>query len=263
MYYLRNFIVLLCAGVLVLGCGGGGDAPPQSPAETPGETPAAAPAGKSVDTATAGSISGKVNYAGEQGRKARIRMNADPNCDSQHESPVYAQTLEINENGTLQYAFVFVKAGLEDYNFQPPAEAVQLDQRGCLYTPRVLGIQAGQELKVVNSDDTTHNINPSPANNRDWNVSQAPSSNPIVRRFARPEIMIPVKCNVHPWMKAYIGVVAHPYFSVTGSDGSYSLEGLPPGDYTVEVWHEKLGAQEQKITVTANQAATLDFSYGG
>ena len=263
MYYLRNLIVLLCAGVLVLGCGGGGDAPPQSPAETPGETPAAAPAGKSVDTATAGSISGKVNYAGEQGRKARIRMNADPNCASQHNSPVYAQNLEINENGTLQHAFVFVKAGLEDYTFQPPAEAAVLNQQGCLYTPHVMGIQTGQELKVLNSDQTTHNINPSPANNRDWNVSQSPSSDPIIRRFARAEIMIPVKCNVHPWMKAYLGVVAHPYFAVTGSDGSYSLEGLPPGDYTVEVWHEKLGAQDQKITVTASQAATLDFNYGG
>ena len=258
MYYLRNLIVLSLAAAVVLACGGGGDAP-----STPADTPAAPAAGKSVDASTAGSISGSVNYAGEPGKRARIRMTADPNCASQHSSPVYAQNLEINENDTLQYAFVFVKAGVEDYKFEPPAEAVQLDQRGCLYTPHVLGIQAGQELKVVNSDGTTHNINPSPANNRDWNVSQASNSNPIVRRFARPEIMIPVKCNVHPWMKAYIGVVAHPYFAVTGSDGSYSLEGLPPGDYTVEVWHEKLGAQEQKITVTANQAATLDFNYGG
>ena len=263
MYYLRNLIALYLAAVVVLGCGGGGDARSPSPAETPGETPAAAPVGKSVDAATAGSVSGKVNYAGEQGRRARIRMNADPNCASQHSSPVYAQNLEINENGTLQYAFVFVKAGLEDYTFQPPAEAVTLDQKGCLYTPHVMGIQAGQELNVSNSDATTHNINPSPANNRDWNVSQAPNSDPIVRRFARAEIMIPVKCNVHPWMKAYMGVVDHPYFAVTGTDGSYSLEGLPPGDYTVEVWHEKLGAQEQKITVSANQAATLDFNYGG
>ena len=258
MHYLRNLIVLSLGAVVVLACGGGGDVPSPAPAETP-----AAPVGKSVDPSTAGSVSGRVNYAGEPGKRIRIRMTADPNCAGQHSSPVYAQNLEINENGTLQYAFVFVKAGLEDYKFQPPAEAVQLDQRGCLYTPHVLGIEAGQELKVVNNDPTTHNINPSPANNRDWNVSQAPNSIPIIRRFARSEIMIPVKCNVHPWMKAYIGVVAHPYFAVTGSDGSYSLEGLPPGDYTVEVWHEKLGAQEQKITVTANQAATLDFSYGG
>jgi hypothetical protein len=263
MYYLRNLIALFLAAVVVLGCGGGGDAPSKPSTPTSSDPPTAPAAGKPVDPSTAGSISGSVSYSGEPGRKARIRMNADPNCAAQHSSPVYAQNLEINENGTLQYAFLFVKAGLEDYAFQPPAEAATLDQRGCLYTPRVLGIQTGQELKVSNSDETTHNINPSPANNRDWNVSQAPKSDPIVRRFARSEIMIPVKCNVHPWMKAYIGVVAHPYFSVTGNDGSYSLQGLPPGEYTVEVWHEKLGAQEQKITVTANQAATLDFDYGG
>ena len=261
MYYLRNFMVLVFAAFVTLGCGGGGDAPSHSP-ETHTED-AAAPAGKSVDAATAGSVSGKVSYAGQQGTKARIRMNADPNCDSQHSSPVYTQELEINENGTLQNAFVFVKAGLEDYTFQPPANPIVMDQKGCLYSPHVFGIQTGQELHVSNSDPTTHNINPSPANNRDWNVSQAPRADPIVRSFARSEIMIPVKCNVHPWMKAYIGVVSHPYFAVTGADGSYSLKGLPPGDYKIEVWHEKLGAQEQEITVGASQAATLDFSYGG
>ncbi len=259
MYYLRNLIALTLASAVLLGCGGG-EAPSTSP--DPGEAPSA-PAGKTVDPATVGSISGSVNYAGEPGKKARIRMTADPNCAGQHSSPVYAQNLEINDNDTLQYAFVYVKSGLNGYSFEAPAAAVELDQRGCIYTPRVVGIRAGQELKVTNSDDTTHNINPSPGNNRDWNVSQAPSSNPIVRKFARQEIMIPVKCNVHPWMRAYIGVVAHPYFAVTGSDGTYSLEGLPPGDYTVEVWHERLGAQEQQVTLTASQAATLDFSYGG
>ncbi len=256
----RTLMVLVLAAVVAAGCGGG-EAPSTTPA--PVGTPEAPAAVKRVDLSMAGGVSGSVRYAGEPARKVRIRMNADPNCAAKHSSPVYTQVLQTGEDGALQDAFVWVKAGLEDYQFQPPDEAVELDQQGCVYAPHVLGIRAGQELKIVNSDDTTHNINPSPSNNRDWNVSQAPSSKPIRKKFARAEVMIPVKCNVHPWMKSYIGVVAHPYFTVTGSDGGFSLEDLPPGEYTVEVWHEKLGAQEQQITVATGQTSTLDFNYGG
>ena len=259
MYCSRHLIILAFVGIVAASCGGG-EAPSTTPAPV---DPLGAPAaGKTVDRSTAGAVSGSVQYTGEPGRKVRIRMNADPNCAAKHTSRVYAQDLQISEDGALHNAFVWVKSGLDDYTFQPPAEPVSLDQRGCIYTPHVLGIQAGQVLEVMNNDDTTHNINPSPSNNRDWNVSQAPASVPIQKRFARSEVMIPVKCNVHPWMKSYIGVVAHPYFTVTGSDGGYSLEGLPPGEYTVEVWHERLGAQEQKITVATGQTSALDFSYG-
>ncbi len=257
----RNLIIFIFAGIVAVSCGGG-DAP-KSTETTPADKVPMPITAKTVDASMTGGISGGVRYTGKPGRKVRIRMNADPNCSAKHSSPVYAQDLQISEDGGLKDVFLWVKVGLEDYNFQPPSEVVTLDQSGCVYVPHVLGIQSGQELNVLNSDDTTHNINPSPSNNRDWNISQAPASQPIVKKFARTEVMIPVKCNVHPWMKSYIGVVPHPYFVVTGSDGRYSLENLPPGEYTLEVWHERLGAQEQTITVATGQISTIDFEYGG
>lgn len=261
MHHFRYFALLVVAATITFGCGGGETKAPEKAAAP--EAPAKAAAGKMVDPSTAGNVSGQVNYSGEAGKKARIRMNADPTCAASHSSPVYAQDMEINENGTLEWAFVWVKQGLEDYQFSPPGEPVELDQEGCVYHPHVLGVEAGQNLKIVNSDNTTHNINPSPANNRDWNVSQSPGQDPILRSFARQEVMIPVKCNVHPWMRSYIGVVGHPYFSVTGTDGHYELKGLPPGEYTIEVWHERLGTQDQKVTVETGKDTSIDFNYGG
>ena len=263
MRFLSVCFVWLITSLVFIGCGGGEQADPgsENTAEAPSET-AAVSEKKQVDPATTGSVSGKVNYSGKAGRQARIRMNADPNCAKQHQSPIYSADLKINENGTLQNAFVWVSSGLEDYAFDTPSEAVELDQKGCVYVPHVLGIQTGQNLNVLNSDGTTHNINPSPAQNRDWNISQAPNSDPIVKKFARAEIMIPIKCNVHPWMKSYLGVVSHPYFTVTGADGSFELKGLPPGEYTVESWHEKLGVQKQTVTVLSGEDQATDFSYG-
>ncbi len=260
---MRKFGVFLLAVVSVglwSACGGGAQTE-----EAAGQTdaPVESAAGKKVDPATAGSVSGKVAYAGEAPAGARLRMGADPVCDKAHSEPVYSQDLVVGDGGGLENAFVWVKAGLDGYTFDPPSGQVQLDQQGCVYVPHVLGVRTGQELQILNSDPTTHNINPTPQNNRDWNESQGPNAPPKVKTFARQEVMIPVKCNVHPWMKSYIGVVEHPYFAVTGSDGAYELKGLPPGQYTVEVWHEKLGPQEQQVTVAASGSATADFNYGG
>ncbi len=259
---MRKFGVFLLAVVSVglwIACGGGAEtetAP--SATDAPAET-----AGKKVDPATAGSVAGKVAYGGEAPSPARLRMGADPVCDQAHSDPVYSQDLIVGDEGGLENAFVWVKSGLEGYSYDPPSGQVTLDQRGCVYVPHVLGIRTGQELEILNNDETTHNINPTPQNNRDWNESQGPKAPPKIKTFARQEVAIPVKCNVHPWMKAYIAVVDHPYFTVTGADGRYELKGLPPGQYTVEVWHEKLGPQEQQVTVAASGAATLDFNYGG
>ncbi len=258
---MRKFGVFLLAIVtmgLWMACGGGAES--EAPATSAPDT--AAEAGKKVDPATAATISGKVAYTGEATQGARLRMGADPTCDQQHSEPVYSQELEVTD-GNVQDAFVWVKSGLEGYTFDPPTGQATLDQHGCIYIPHVLGIRTNQELQVLNSDPTTHNINPTPKNNRDWNESQGPNAPPKIKTFARQEIMIPVKCNVHPWMKSYIGVVDHPYFAVTGKDGSYELKGLPPGTYTVEVWHEKLGQQEQQITVAASETKSVDFTYGG
>ena len=122
----------------------------------------------------------------------------------------------INEDGTLKNVFIWVKEGLEDYKFDTPTEAATLDQDGCLYSPHVFGVQTNQKINIGNSDSVTHNIHPVPKNNREWNISQSPEQK-YTRSFPRQEVMVPVKCNVHPWMKAYIGVISHPYFSVTGA----------------------------------------------
>ncbi|MFQ5739421.1 MAG: carboxypeptidase regulatory-like domain-containing protein [Acidobacteriota bacterium] len=241
-------------------CGGG--APEEAPKTT---EKAAAPETTElrVDATTAGTVVGKVTYTGKPSRGARIRMNADPKCAEQHKEPVYSQVVAVNDNGTLRDAFVWVKAGLEQYKFGTPSEAKELDQKGCVYEPHVFGLQVGQKFKILNGDPTTHNIHPVPRQNREWNTSQPPNAQPMEKSFPRPEVMIPVKCNIHPWMKAYIGVVAHPYFAVTGTDGSFELKGLPPGDYTIGVWHEKLGTSELNVTLGEKETKEIEFTYSG
>jgi plastocyanin len=252
--------IALLFTLALVACGGGGEKPAQQaePAAKPAET--APPA--AMDTANAGAITGKVSYTGAEPKLNRIKMDAEPHCATKHPTPVLSQDVVVNSNGTLRYAIVYVKTGAPAGPFPTPAPAV-LDQEGCLYKPHVLAVMAGQEIQIKNSDQTTHNIHPLPQQNREWNKSQPPGGEPLMETFAREEISIPVKCNVHPWMKAYIGVFKHPFFAVSGEDGTFTVQGVPPGDYTIEVWHEKLGAQEQKVTVGAKETKTVDFTYTG
>ena len=213
----------------------------------------------------AGDIQGKISFDGKAPKMKSLRMDADPVCVANNTVVPRREWLILDENNGIKNVLVFVKESSNkslEGEFNAPENPAVIDQNGCVYVPHVLGIQTGQNLNVLNSDGTTHNINPSPAQNRDWNISQAPNSDPIVKKFARAEIMIPIKCNVHPWMKSYLGVVSHPYFTVTGADGSFELKGLPPGEYTVESWHEKLGVQKQTVTVLSGEAQATDFSYG-
>ncbi len=255
----KLYIALFLVGVTAA-CGGGETAAPEATIE---DAPAAeASSGVAPDLSQAGSISGKVNFEGEAPQMARIRMGAEPSCEDKNEGPVYSQDVVVNDNGTLKNALVWIKGGMDQYSFPTPSEPVVLDQNGCLYTPHVLGVQAGQDIRMLNSDSATHNIHPVPTNNREFNISQSEGQE-MTRSFPRTEIAVPVKCNIHPWMKAYIAVVPHPYFSVTADDGTFELNDLPPGDYTIEVWHEKYGAQEQQITVDPDSSQELDFSYSG
>jgi plastocyanin len=242
-----------------LACGGGGTPAEVATDEAPAE---GASQGVAPDLSQAGSVSGKVSFQGETPQMARIRMGAEPNCEAKHEGPIYSQEVIVNDNGTLKNAFVWVKTGLEEYRFETPSEPGVLDQDGCLYTPHVLGVQVGQDIRMLNSDPATHNIHPLPQQNREWNISQS-SGQEMARSFPREEVMIPVKCNIHPWMKAYVGVVSHPYFAVTGDDGSFELNNLPPGEYTVQVWHEKYGTQEQQVTVEPEGSGEIEFSFEG
>jgi plastocyanin len=155
---------------------------------------------------------------------------------------------------------VYVSDGLGDQTFSPPSEPVVLQQKGCLYQPHVLGLQSGQTLKVVNDDQTTHNIHIMPQNNREWNKSQPPGMT-IEETIARQEVAIPVRCNVHPWMKSYVAVFKHPFFAVTGKNGSFELKNLPPGNYTLQAWHEKFGTSTQKVTLGASETKSVDFVF--
>jgi plastocyanin len=163
-------------------------------------------------------------------------------------------------NGTLENVVVFISEGLNNRSFEVPNQPARIEQKGCMYKPHVLAVQANQPVEVVNSDNTVHNIHPLPANNREWNKSEMPGLH-VEEVFAREEISIPVKCNIHPWMHGYIAVFKHPYFSVTGKDGSFDLKGLPAGVYTVSAWHEKLGTVTQKITVAPGETKSIDFVF--
>jgi len=257
---LFGFSSLALALALALaGCGGGTEAPP---AEQAASAPAAAPS-TPIDPATAATITGKIVFAGAKPTMPRIRMDAVPACTAANSAPVYSEEVVVNDNGTLRDVYVYVKEGLGDRSFPVPAEPVKLEQLGCTYKPHVLGIMTGQKFEITNDDPTNHNVHPLPTSNREWNQSQPPGSSPIVQEFARPEVMIPVKCNVHPWMKAYVGVQRHPFFAVTGTDGTFTIQGLPPGDYVIEAWQEKYGTQQMNVTVGPSETKTADFTFTG
>ena len=246
-----------CALTLA-GCGG---SEPKKEAAAP--APSAAPAA-ATDDANAATITGKVSYDGPKPAAKTIDMSANPVCTKAHSTPVKSEEVTTNDAGGLQYAFVYIKSGLPDKTW-PATTAVTLDQKGCMYVPHVIGIVQGQNIEVKNSDQTNHNIHPLPKTNQEWNESQPPGSESKMKTFAREEIMIPVKCNIHPWMRSYIGVLPHPFFAVTGDDGSYTIKGLPPGTYTITVWHEKLAPNgvDQQITVGAKESKTSDFTLKG
>lgn len=244
----------ICATAALVGCGGG---------DTKTAAVKQPESGEAVwkPTGDEGSVTGKVAFSGAAPKMKPLQMDADAVCAAKHSEPVYPEAVVANKNGTLRNVFVYVKTGLEGKNFAVPTEPAVIDQVGCMYRPHIVAMQTHQNLKVITSDDTTHNIHPMPKINREWNISQPPKADPIMQAFNRPEVSVPVKCNQHPWMKAYIHVVSSPFFAVTGDDGTFELKGLPPGSYEIEAIHEQYGAQTQKVTVAAKQAATADFSY--
>ncbi len=206
------------------------------------------------------SVTGTVKFQGTAPKPTRIDMSADPYCAQAHSSPMTTEDVLVDANGGLENVVVYISDGLGAATFPIPDPPAVMEQKGCQYKPHVLAMRAGQKLDVVNSDATTHNIHPMPNNNREWNISQ-PHGVPIEQVFAREEIAISVKCNIHPWMRSYIAVLKNPYFAVTGKNGSFDLKDLPPGSYTIQAWHEKLGSKIQKITVGAGETKTVDFVF--
>jgi plastocyanin len=214
------------------------------------------------DPASAGRIAGKVTLAGRKPARRRITVD-DDECNKTRNAPLFAEDVVVGDHGGLANVLVHVKAGLNGKTFEPPASAVRFDQKGCSFQPHVIALRTGQHLEITNSDQVTHNIHPMPRENREWNQGQPSGSEPIQREFRKSETGIPVKCNVHAWMRSYIHVIDHPYFAVSAPDGSFELTNLPPGEYTLEAWHEKLGQQTATVTVKAAGAAAADFSFKG
>ena len=250
----QSFVTLALCGIVGLLLLTACSKKPSEESAAPGG--AAAPAAAPIDPATAAGVSGTVSLAGTAPKAAKIDMSQDPAC----KGPNTAETV-VADGSKLANVFVYVKEGFGNRTFDVPKDAVTIDQSGCKYHPHVLGVMAGQTLKIVNSDPTTHNIHPTPADNREWNESQPPQSPALEKTFAREEIMLPVKCNQHPWMKMYVNVVKTPFYAVTGPDGKFEIKGLPPGDYTLAFVQEKMGTQEQKVTLAAKDSKTVDATF--
>ena len=245
-------IATLLGLLLWVGCG-----KKETAEEQPGApSPAAAPAATPIDPATAATVSGTVKFEGVAPKPAKIDMSQDPNCQGGN----VAENVVVSD-GHLQNVFIYIKDGLGNRTFDAPKDTVTLSQSGCRYHPHVLGVMAGQTIKIVNDDPTTHNIHPTPKDNREWNESQAPKAAALEKSFAREEVMLPVKCNQHPWMRMFVNVVKNPFYAVTGPDGKFEIKGLPPGDYTLAFVHEKLGEHDQKLTLAAKDAKTVDATF--
>ena len=247
------------------GCGGGEEpqAQPQAAAPRPA-TPAATPTAPAASVAATGNatVRGTVTGPAPAATLKPIKMSADAYCVKAHEHPVVPQRGAIGPDGRVRWAFVYVKAGLEGRAYPTPDAAVRLDQVGCMFEPHVFGVQTGQPIAIHNSDHTTHNVHAKAKVNKAFNLGHPPVPGLVhTKRFSKPEVMVRIKCDVHPWMSSYVGVLPHPYYAVTGADGTYSLSGLPAGTYTIAAWHESLGEHEAQVTVPGDGETTLDLTF--
>ena len=236
----------------IVACGGGSKE--TAPAES------TAPSGKQVDSSTAGDINGVIAFDGVAPKNEPIKMNADPVCTKENPTPQSQETYVVND-GKLGNVFVYVKDGLSGYTFDAPTSVVTFDQKNCRYHPHVFGVQVNQPVEIVNSDPTLHNIHALPKGNAEFNNGQPIQGMKMTHKFTAKEVMVPFKCDVHGWMNAYVGVLDHPYFAVSDNDGKFSLKGLPPGTYTIEAWHEKLGTQTAMVTLGSKETKDANFTF--
>ena len=207
----------------------------------------------------AGTIRGKVIYTGTPAKPKRIDMSQEPSCAHQHNPPLTDETVVTGANKTLNNVVVYISAGANDEG-QVPSQAVIFEQKGCQYIPHVLAMHTGQELKIVNGDQTSHNIHPLAKVNRQWNKSQPPGAPPISEKYDKAEF-IAVKCNVHPWMRGYIAVLNTSHYDISKGDGVFTLPNLPPGKYTITAWHEEYGTQTADVTITGGETKDVNFTF--
>jgi plastocyanin len=233
-------------------------APPAPPAST------SSTASDSLTVSQSGAtITGKIKFTGTAPRNAPIDMSEEATCKAKYKTtPPAEETVVAGPANALSNVFVYVTSGLPaGAKYQAPAAAVVLDQDGCRYHPHVFGIMVGQTLEIRNSDPVLHNIKAIAKKNRPFNVSQPSAGMKTNRTFSAPEVMVNLECNVHGWMKAFLGVRPDPFYAVTGPDGSFSIKGLPPGTYTIEAWHERFGTQTATVTVTGTESKTANITF--
>lgn len=259
------------AGLLILvaavGCGGapetetgpGPAAPPAPEAQAPADSGEATPVAGPVTGSAA--VTGTVTYDGDVPKLKPLRMDADPGCLKKHTDPVMPEVLVLGDEQRMANVFVRVKSGLPDAKFPPPSEPVVLDQKGCRYEPHVVGVMIDQPFKILNSDGLLHNVHSLPEINTPFNRAMPAAVTEVEYSFSKEEFMFKVKCDVHPWMGAWVAVLGHPYFAVTDSSGAYSLSGLPAGTYEIEAWHERLGTQTSTVTLTDGESTEIDFTF--
>lgn len=214
-----------------------------------------------VDPATAASISGTVTFEGTPPAVRPIDMSASAPCVKANPSPVVPPDVVTGANGALANVVVYVKSGLGHYRYTAPQTPVVLDQKNCMYAPHVMALMVDQPFEVANSDPTMHNVHVMTRHNRQWSSSQPVASAPLKSTFERPEFAIPVLCNIHPWMRAYIFAFDQPYFAVTGSDGTFAIKNLPPGTYTIEAWQEQYRTLDQTVTLAPKEAKSISFTF--
>ncbi len=243
-------LLALIPAISVMGCSDPTREPPALP-------PDAVPAGAVQGSAT---IRGRVLFAGDPPAPEPINMTSDAGCHGKEDGATREEIL-VNPDRTLRNVFVHVASGLDGRTFAPPERPVSLDQTGCRYVPHVVGLLVGQPLEILNSDPTLHNVHVEAASNRGFNFGRSVQGQRAIRYFHHPEVMIKAKCDVHPWMSSYIGVVSHPFFGVTGDGGGFSLGGLPAGEYGVEAWHEKLGTLTERVTVGEGEVGEITFTF--
>jgi len=249
---------LAVASLLAVGC----SKKEQAETHAPSAGPAAAPQAASPGVFGTAAIAGEVKFLGKEPENPAIDMSEEPKCKADYATTPRQPLVVVNSNHTLANVLVYVKSGLPaGATYAPPSTPVVLDQKGCLYHPRVFGIMVGQPLSIENSDPLLHNIKALGKNNRPFNISQPVAGMKTERTFTAPEVMLPFECNVHGWMHAAAAVLSHPFFAVTGSDGKFVLPRLPAGTYTIEAWHEKYGAEDVTVTVKDGETKTLTLNF--
>ncbi|MEO1997562.1 MAG: carboxypeptidase regulatory-like domain-containing protein [Planctomycetaceae bacterium] len=226
--------------------------------EIPATSRDARPWNASVATAT---VAGVVKFSGPIPRRRPVDMSGKLECARLHSEPILDESVIVNSNQTLKNTFVWIRRGLEQWQFEAPSKPILLVQRGCRFEPHITGAQIGQPIEISNGDSCPHNVHAIPRRNPGFNVTQAAQGAQDTFRFERADVLVTIKCDIHGWMSTYVGVVPHPFFAISDDSGAFRLPALPAGQYTVEATHEVLGSQRRKLTITENQTVSVEFTF--